>query len=257
MTSKYTILSEGRLKDMEDIIASSGRIVTANDIYRTLGIRYSKFAIKKRVYELKQKGWLMPLKRGLYFISDITSRGFVGVSHFIISNAFNKDSYISLDSAFSFYNIFEQMLKTTTSITTGRSKSYIFQEHKYQYLKIKKDLYFGFKTEPLEGYYIKVADLEKAILDYLYFRSDTYSIDLLIEKMQVVKDRLDFKRLFNYAEKFPQTTKRKLGFILDLLRIDTTQLHDLVRGRGYSKLTRNSKKFNARWRIYYEDRFIG
>ena len=102
MASKNTILTKKRLKDIEDIIASSGRIVTSGDIHKSLGKKYSKFVLRKRINELKKNGWLIPLKRGLYFITDITSRGFVDVSPFVIANAFNKDSYISLESALSY-----------------------------------------------------------------------------------------------------------------------------------------------------------
>ncbi|MEW6088122.1 MAG: hypothetical protein AB1498_07435 [bacterium] len=255
MASKNTILTEKRLKDIEDIIAFSGRIVPANDIYRNLGKKYSRFALKKKIFELKEKGWLVSLKRGLYFITDISSRGFVNISPFVIANAFNKNSYISLDSAMSFYGLFDQMLRTTSSITTSKSRKYLFQDNIYNYLKINKQLYFGFKTENLEGFYIKIAELEKVILDYLYFKNDTYSIDLLIEKLQKVKDKLDFKKLFTCALKFPEATKRKLGFILDLIKVDTEELHKRVKTKGYSKLTPNSKRFNAKWRLYYEDRF--
>lgn len=255
MVSKYTILTEKKLKDLEDIIAGSGRIVSSVDIYNILGGRYSKYYLKKRVYEFKKKRWLISLRRGLYFVSDIGSHGFVSISPFVIAGAFNKDSYISLDSAFSFYNFYEQMLRSATSITAHRSKKYLFQNHTYQYLKIKKRLYFGFKTAVLEGYYIKIADLEKAVLDYLYFKNDTYSMDLFMEILQKAKNSLDLRRLINYAKKFPQTARRKLGFILDLLGIDTKELYNSVSRKGYSKLTSNSRKFNSKWRIYYEDRF--
>jgi predicted transcriptional regulator of viral defense system len=257
MGSKNTILTEKRLKDIEDIIASSGRIVTAGDIHKALGARYSRFILKKRVYELKEKGWLVPLRRGLYFIADISTRDFVNISPFIIASAFNKDSYISLDSALSFYGLFEQILRTTSSITTSKSKKYMFQRNTYHYLKIKRTLYFGFRTENLEGYYVKVAELEKVILDYLYFRNDTYSIDLLIEKLHKAKDRLNVEKLFGYAKRFPEATKRKLGFILDLTKVNTKELLKAVNTEGYSKLTPNSKKFNAKWRLYYEGRFTG
>ena len=257
MVSKNTILTEKRLVDIEDIIAASGKIVTAEDIHKALGRKYSRFVLKKRVYELKKNGWLIPLRRGLYFISDISSRGFVNISPVVIAGAFNKDSYVSLDSALNHYGLFEQMLRTVSSVTNLKSKKYVFQKNTYRYLKINKSLYFGFKTENIEGYYVKVAELEKVILDYLYFKNDTYSIDLLIEKLQKAKDRIDFKKLFTYARKFPEAAKRKLGFILDILKIDTEELRMTVGAKGYSKLTSHSKKFNAKWRLYYEDRFVG
>lgn len=256
MVSKNTILTEKRLKDIEEIVVHSGRIVTAENIYKALHGKYSKFVLKKRVYELKEKGWLVPLKRGLYFVADISSRGFVGASPFVIAGAFTKDSYVSMESALSFYGLFEQMLRTVSSVTKHRHKSYGFQENTYKYFKIKKSLYFGFKTDSLDGYYINIAELEKALLDYLYFKNSTYAIDLIIEKMDRMAGRVDMKKLIRYAREFPETTKRKLGFMLDLFGVDTKGLHDLVRRNGYSKLTAASKIFNAKWRIYYENRFI-
>ena len=255
MASKNTILTEKRLSDIEEIIASSGNIVTAKDIHKVLGKKYSKFALKKKIYQLKEKGWFVPLRRGLYFISDISSRGFVNISPVVIAGAFDKDSYVSLDSALSYYGLFEQMLRTVSSVTKLKTKKYVFQNNTYRYMKINKKLYFGFKTENIEGYYAKVAELEKVILDYLYFKNDTYSIDLVLEKLQKAKNIIDVKKLFIYARKFPETTKRKLGFILDLLKMDTKDLHKTIKTKGYSKLTANSKKFNSKWRLYYENRF--
>jgi predicted transcriptional regulator of viral defense system len=256
MSSKNTILTEKRFADIEDIIASFGRIVITGDIHKALGKKYSKFALRKRIYQLKEKGWLVPLRRGLYFVSDISSRGFVSVSPLVIAGALDKDSYVSLDSALSYYGLFEQMLRAVSSVTKRKSNKYVFQNSTYRYLKIASKLYFGFKTENIEGYYTSIADLEKVILDYLYFKNDTYSIDLLLEKLEKAKKQIDFKKLFAYARKFPEATKRKLGFILDMLKIDTTELHKTVSMTGYSRLTNSSEKFNAKWRLYYEDRLI-
>ena len=257
MASKNTILTEKRFQDIEDIIAMFGRIVVADDIHSALSKKYSSVAINKKLYELKSKGWLVPLRRGLYFISDISSRGFVNLSPMIIAGAFEKESYISMDSALSYHGFFEQMLRTVSSVTMRKSRKYNFQNNNYRYFKINKNLYFGFKTEIIDGYYVKIAEIEKIVLDYLYFKNDTYSIDFLFEKLHKAKDRIDFRKFFEYAGKFPEATRRKLGFILDVLKIDTKELHAMVSTKGYSKLTSRSNRFNAKWRLYYEDRFVG
>ena len=109
----------------------------------------------------------------------------------------------------------------------------------------------------MESDYVKIAELEKVILDYFYFKSDTYSIDLLLEKLRKAKDRIDLEKLFRYARKFPEATKRKLGFVLDLLKINTRQLRKAVGTKGYRKVSANSSKFNAKGRVYYEKRFSG
>ena len=253
--SRNTILTKKRLDDIEDIIAFKGKIVTTQDIYKALDRKYSRSSLKKRIYDLKEKGWLIPLRRGLYFVSDISSRGFVNLSPMVLAGAFDQDSYISLEAALSFWGLFEQMLRTISSVTSQRSRKYAFQHNIYRYLKIDKKLYFGFKKENIEGYYAQIAEKEKVILDYLYFKNDTYAIDLLLEKMRKGLTQIDVGKLFLYARKFPETTRRKLGFILDLMGVNTGDLYKRVGRKGYSRLTRASKKFNAKWRIYYEDRF--
>lgn len=257
MVSIHTNLGENRVKDIEDIIERSGRIVSFNDIKQDIGNRYSPSYLKKITHTLIQKGWLIPLKKGLYYIADLTSRNFAGISPLVIASALNDNSYVSLESAFSFYGIFEQMTRATHSITTKRSKQYIFQDHVYRYSKIKQILFFGFRREPVEGRYVKIAELEKAILDYLYLKSDTYSMDLLMEKLRQAEEMIDVEKLFSYAEKFTETTKRKLGFIMDVLDVNTDALRKFVSINGYSKLTNKSNVFNSKWRIYYENRFIG
>ncbi len=257
MTAKHTILTENRIKDIEDIIVCSGRIVTARDIYKAWAGRGSKFSLKKRINQLKATGWLVPLKRGLYFVADISSRGFVGLSPAVIAAAFMKDSYVSFESALYYHGLFEQMIRTVSSVTCLKTKKYVFQNNIFQYVSIKKKLFFGFDAKNIDGYYANIADLEKVFLDWLYFRSDTFSIDLFVEMMKKAKDRLDLKRLMAYSQNFPQATKRKLGFVLDLLNMDTKKLHQSLDHKGFSRLTPGSGIFNAKWRLYCEDRFIG
>ena len=59
MVIKNTILTENRLGDIEDIIAAKGRIVTTGNIHKVLGKKYSRFAVNKRIYDLKEKEWLI------------------------------------------------------------------------------------------------------------------------------------------------------------------------------------------------------
>lgn len=93
-------------------------------------------------------------------------------------------------------------------------------------------------------------------MDFLYFKTDTYVIDLMLEKLNNAKESLNFKKLVDYSMNYPSSTKRKLGFLLDLAGVDTTRLHNEVKSlRNYTKLTKKSNIFNAKWRLYYENRF--
>jgi len=91
----------------------------------------------------------------------------------------------------------------------------------------------------------------------LYFRSVSSNIGLIWEKMKEYKEDIDFTRFKEYAGNFGVGIIRKTGFLLDLLEIDTSGLHKSIAGKnGYDRFTKESCKFNAKWRIYFDDKLI-
>ena len=119
-------------------------------------------------------------------------------------------------------------------------------------------MYFGF-TEKLEnGKKIHIAEAEKALIDYLYLDNSFASASLVFEKLRDYHQEIDLNKLQTYAVKSGITIQRKIGFMLDQLKLDSSKIHLAVHAnRGISKFTRDSKLFNAKWRIYYDDRIIG
>jgi predicted transcriptional regulator of viral defense system len=255
MVTKHTILSEKELNLLESLIANHGNIIEFKNFYDQTKSFLSRQEAINLVMKLKKNGWLIPIKKGIYAIADISSHGFTNISPLIIAKTLVDESYVSFEDALSHYDLFEQMVKSIISITSQKPRFYRFQDLNYKFLKIKSQLYFGFKGINIEGHKAQVAELEKIFLDYLYFRNDSYSIDLIWEKLNKGKEQINFKKMVDYSLKFPLTTKRKLGFLLDKLGENTQELLKVIHKKGYSHLTKNSKKFNSKWRIYYEYRF--
>lgn len=255
MGTKHTILSEKELILLESLIANHGNIIEFKHFYDESKSFLSRQEAINLVLKLKKNGWLIPIKKGIYAIADLSTHGFAGISPLAIARTLINDSYVSFEAALSYYDLFDQLVKSIISITPRKPRSYHFQDLNYRFLKIKQNLFFGFKEINIEGYKAQVAELEKIFLDYLYYRNDSYSIDLIWEKLNKGKDQINFDKMVDYSRQFPLTTKRKLGFFLDKLGINTQKLIKAVHKKGYSLLTKNSKKFNKKWRIYYEDRF--
>lgn len=255
MKTKHTILSEKELNLLENLIANHGNIIEFKHFYILVKNFLSRQGAANLAMKLKKNGWLIPLKKGVYVIADISSHGFSNISPLVIAKTLVNESYVSLETALSYYDLFEQMAKSTISITPQRPRFYCIQDLNYKFLKIKKPLYFGFKEITIEGYKAQIAELEKVFLDYLYFRNDSYSIDLIWEKINKGMSQINFEKMVNLSMQFPLATKRKLGFLLDKLGKNTWKLTNAIHKKGYSRLTKNSKKFNSKWRIYYEDRF--
>jgi len=259
MVAKHTILSNKDSKLIGKVIVKYGDIVTAGSLLKIFQKEYSDFAARNRIHQLKKNGWLVRVKQGLYVVvSDIASRSISNVSLLRIAQALNNKSYISMDYALNYYNMFDQYTKILVSITTTRTKQYEFQKIIFKFAKIANNYYFGFSKKRIEGKLVNIADLEKAIIDYLYLYKTSYVFSLILEKLTNYKNDFDFEKMQNYALRYNITIQRKVGFLLDAIGANSQKLFNKARqdNKGYSRFSKNSKKFNSKWRLYYDDRII-
>lgn len=259
MKTKNTILSGRDARLIEDMIVSFGRIVSFDQIKKGLAKNYSEIGLKKRISFLTKQGWFVRIKKGLYIIvTDIGSLGSNDVSANAISRALNNESYVSFENALQHHGMFDQMISGTSAITFQRARTYKVKDLTVKFFKIKKELYFGFTEERADIGLVNMAQKEKALLDILYFRSTRYHASLVWEKLKDYKDRIDFKMLKQYAVKFNFNIIRQVGFFLDQIGIDTNDIHSVVAGgKGYGRMTKESKHFNAKWRLYCDDSIVG
>jgi len=253
MATINTVLSQKDLFLLEDVIVKSGRITTSGSLKEVFSKQYQGGEINNKISQLAKQGWLVRLKRGLYIIiSDISSLGFSDISELVISQVLNKDSYISFENALQYYSMFDQMLSSVEGVTNERARRYQVQNKEYRFSRIKKELYFGFTAEAVEGRTVQIAEREKALLDILYFRSTANSINLVFEKLREYQDQIDFEKLKKYAKKFGLSMVRETGFLLDQMGVQTVDLEDVGVEKGYSRMTKDSRIFNAKWRLYYD-----
>ena len=87
------------------------------------------------------------------------------VNDFELANFLVNPSYISLESALSFYGILSQFPYTITSITPLKTKKIIYREKEYEFCHLESKYFFGFVKKDK----FLIATPEKALLDELYF----------------------------------------------------------------------------------------
>jgi predicted transcriptional regulator of viral defense system len=259
MKTRNTILSGRDASLIEDIVVNFGRIVSFDQIKKGLAKNYSAVGIKKRISFLTKQGWFVRIKKGLYIVvTDIGGLGSNDVSSNAISRALNNESYVSFENALQYHGMFDQMVSGTSAVTFERARTYRVKDMTIKFFKIKKELYFGFTEERSDIGLVNIAQKEKALLDILYFRATRYHASLVWEKLKDHRDRIDFKVLKQYAAKFNFNVIRQVGVFLDQIGIDTKDIHSVVAGKkSYSKMTKESKHFNAKWRLYYDDSIVG
>lgn len=256
---KNTILSEKDSELIGKAILKYGRILNTHDLMSIFQEEYSKASAHNRINLLSRVGWLRRIKQGLYLIIDsITARTQVDVSLLRIANELVENSYVSLSHALNYYQLFDQYSSTVVSVTAKDSKKYLFDNYIFRYSKVKQEMYFGFTEKIINGKKVLIAEAEKALIDYLYLDKSFWSASLVFEKIKDNQRDLDLGKLQEYTMRCGLTIVRKIGFMFDQLDIDSSKLHRIVKNnRGVSHLTAESKLFNAKWRLYYDDRITG
>lgn len=167
---------------------------------------------RRRLSEWQEKGYIQKIIKGYYLFSDVDRNE---NTLFATANKIYKPSYISLETAMSHYELIPESIYMITSVSTKRT--YLFETPlaPFSYRAIKPALFFGYTLLP-GG--IKIAFMEKAILDFFYLNpsvqteNDFSSLRVNREEML---DRLNKKRLSDYSHRFDrkQLSKRMEHFL--------------------------------------------
>jgi predicted transcriptional regulator of viral defense system len=257
MATKKTILSEKELNLVENLISEYGVIVDFEQIFSQLKDNLERQEVRNLISKLVKNGWLVRIKKGIYYITTLESRGVANISEMIIAQTLVKDSYVSFESALQYYKMFDQRIRMVTSISLKRKKEKEIQGVIYRFIKTNENNYSGWKEVQIEGRLVKMATLEKAVLDMLTFERTVHSVDLVLEKLREYRNDFDWERLNKLSQKQSATVQRILGFLLDKAGIDSAYLLKLIEkskgGSGY--MTNDSDLFNAKWRLYYHKHF--
>lgn len=139
---------ELNLKFITPALLSSLLNQNSNTLYKTLQ-RLEKYQILTRI------------NQGKYLVAG------ADISEFTLANFLIQPSYISLESALTYYGILPQFTYTITSVTTQKSQPIVSQNWEFEYSKISSRFFWGYAKQK-DGL---IASPEKACLDYLYLAS--------------------------------------------------------------------------------------
>lgn len=154
-------------------------------------------SLYKRIQRLEKQGLINRLIKGKYLFP------FNPANDFTIANYLYQPSYISLETALSFYGIITGFSYKITSITPKKSKQIIVKEKEYCYSQIKPNLFWGYEKK--EDFLI--AEPEKAFLDYLYLTKKGWR---KIDWSELNLTEINKKKLFFYGKKFKDNNLLKI-----------------------------------------------
>ena len=245
-------LSDSRL--LEDAIIAYGDVVSFDQLAALSGME-REYA-RKRISQLAAQGWLVRIKKGLYALSDISSRGFLRLSQYVVAQLLVEDSYVSFEAALQYHGMYDQLLQTIRSVACKQSKTAEVGGSTYRFTKTNEAYFYGWEIVVIEGHQVKMATAEKALLDLLMFDRTIYVTDLVLEILRDQHQALDWDRLQEYLARSTLTVQRICGFLFDLTGIDSTTVATLVIGaKGSSRVTKQSTIYSHKWRLYYDEHF--
>lgn len=122
---------------------------------------------KDKITTLEQSGLLIRLKRGLFVVAPMLHSQ--PLSKELIANHIYGPSYISLQTALSFYGLIPERVHTVCSMTTKRSSSFINPLGNFDYITVPAAYFaIGIRQEIVNNNYAYlIATPEKALCDMI------------------------------------------------------------------------------------------
>ncbi len=157
---------------------------------------------KQLIRNLIKQGKIKKLAKGVY-----TSRDELSLSVFCF-----KPSYLGLQNAMSFHNLWEQetnpVVLTTRNVREGVR---VVFDRNAVIKRIDKKYIFGFEYYKDGDFYFPYSDIEKTFIDMVYFRQP-----LDKEAIREFKRKIDKKKFNSYLKRYPKRFRER---VVSLMKI--------------------------------------
>lgn len=120
---------------------------------------------RRRLNEWQDKDYIKKLRRGYYMFTDTQLDE---EQLFLIANKLYAPSYVSLEMALSYYGLIPEGVYSITSVASRKTVKFRTPVGEFSYRNLKPQLFFGYSLQVAGKQQYKLAEMEKAVLDYLY-----------------------------------------------------------------------------------------
>ncbi len=157
---------------------------------------------RQRLNDWQEKGYIKKLRRGHYIFADIEITEEV---MFLIANRLYSPSYVSLEMALNYYGLIPEGVYSVTSVSTKKTKSFETPVTSFSYRNVKPELFFGYRLSKVGERNYKIAEIEKAVLDYLYLNpamSDENSFAEWRFDFETFQEKADMEKFHRYLSSY-------------------------------------------------------
>jgi hypothetical protein len=126
---------------------------------------------RNKIANLETEGKLIRLKRGLYVVSPDVSGELLSTE--LIANHIYGPSYISMESALTYYGLIPESVHIVKSMTTKRSRVFENSISRFDYITCSEEYYpIGINQKIGVDYSFLIASPEKALCDLILYTKE-------------------------------------------------------------------------------------
>jgi predicted transcriptional regulator of viral defense system len=218
-------------------------------------------AIRELLSDMTKRGLLMRLKEGVYHIIPYEQNAeiFMPDWHLIAEHLVNDTKhYIGYYSALQIHNLITQpSLKEQIVVSRQLRPAEIkIKDIPFQFIYHNEKHFFGAKKIWIDSFNKAMcSDLEKTIIDCLFKPDYAGGIVEIARAVYVSKEKIKYDILLKYAKIFDsQAVIKRLGFLLEILEINTNIIDELQKLKTASCITLDTElpktgKRISRWSI--------
>ncbi len=160
------------------------------------GREYARLAL----HNLEKRGEIKRLKRGYYSFNDnLDTIGFLF-----------EPFYYGLQEALSLHDLWEQETNPVI-ITTRKVRSGVraILGRNVVIRHIQRKMFFGYEAKRIGNSFLPVSDMEKTLIDFVYFK-----VAIPKDILEEMKKRLDGNKLQRYLQKLDKSLRIKVNNLL-------------------------------------------
>ncbi len=218
------------------------------------------------IYQLKKKGVLKPITRGIYYYSPLEA-GPAGsqINEFLIPSVLfpKKNYYVGYSTMYNYYSFTNQIFQTFFILNTSLQRERAICGISFKLLKIPVDRMYGLEKIKFRDFEVIVSDRERTLVDLIYFPSPVGGLKKALEifREHVFFKGIDRKKIIGYIIKFPSvSTRKRIGFTLEQAgwdKILISPIEKSVKDKDTLVTLYGSKSrkgtINNKWKVIIDD----
>ncbi len=245
---------------LSEIIRGTRGIISVDEAAGILKKSSSETA--KLLSRWAKKGWLSRIKRGIYILVPFESKTteMPLEDPWVIAEKLYSPCYIAGWSAAGYWDLTEQIFRTTTVVTTQRpmNRNPLINGTKFLLRTSSEKTFFGLRPVWRGSIKVMVSDPTRTILDML---NDPESgggirpcVDVLLNYLK--SEQKDIHLLLSYSNKLGNgAVFKRLGFLLERYAPDEkeaveTCLQSLTKGNSSLDPSQEEEKLVTRWKLW-------